>query len=71
MENSDTPKLKAHEILFGLWDVVKEEGNNTDYVKEMICQLELIGIESNTLTKESLKNKLINLLDKLNENNSL
>ena len=67
MAKSDTPK--AHEILFGLWDVVKEEGNNTDYVNEMLCQLELIGIESNTLTKESLKRKLIKLLDKLNENN--
>ena len=69
MAKSDTPTGQAHEILFGLWDVVKAEGNNTNYVNEIFCQLELIGIESNTLTKESLKRKLIKLLDKLNENN--
>jgi len=57
--------MEAHKKLSLLWDEMKEEGNCTDYVDEMISQLETLGTESNTLTKETIRIKLFLLLDKL------
>ena len=60
-------KMEAHKKLSLLWDEMKEEGNYTDYVDEMISQLETLGTQSNTLTKESIRTKLVLLLDKLTQ----
>lgn len=57
--------MKAHEKLSQLWYDMKDEGNSTEYVDEMISQLETLGTESNTLTKETIRIKLFLLLDKL------
>jgi hypothetical protein len=57
--------MKAHEKLSQLWYDMKDEGNCTEYVDEMISQLETLGTETNTLTKEMIRVKLFLLLDKL------
>ena len=49
-----------------LWDEMKKEGNCSEYVKEMCMQLELLGTETNTLTKAMIKNSLEIVLDKIN-----
>ena len=56
---------KAHEQLEKLWDVVKKEGNCTEYVSEMCSQLELLGTETNTLTKQMIHDKLEGVLAKI------
>lgn len=58
--------MKATEKLKDLWDEMKAEGNCTDYVDEMVTQLELLGTETNTLTRTSIRDKVKNLLDKIN-----
>ena len=55
----------AHEKLSQLWYEMKSEGNCIQYVDEMISQLETLGTETNTLTKETIKTKLLTLVDKL------
>ena len=55
----------AHEKLSQLWYDMKAEGNCIQYVDEMISQLETLGTETNTLTKETIKTKLLTLIDKL------
>jgi SpoVK/Ycf46/Vps4 family AAA+-type ATPase len=55
----------AHEKLSQLWYEMKAEGNCIKYVDEMISQLETLGTETNTLTKETIKTKLLTLIDKL------
>ena len=57
--------MKAHEKLSQLWYEMKAEGDCTEYVDEMISQLETLGTETNTITKESIRIKLFFLLDKL------
>ena len=57
--------MKAHEKLSQLWYEMKTEGDCTEYVDEMISQLETLGTETNTLTKERIRIKLFFLLDKL------
>ena len=57
--------MKAHEKLSQLWYDMKDESDCTDYVDEMISQLETLGTETNTLTKETIRIKLFLLLDKL------
>ena len=57
--------MKAHEKLSQLWYDMKDEDNCTEYVDEMISQLETLGTETNTLTKETIRVKLFLLLDKL------
>jgi|LakMenEpi03Aug12_release.lakeMendotaPanAssembly.Ray.scaffolds.fasta_scaffold2699938_2 hypothetical protein len=56
---------KAHEKLSELWYDVKQEGNCIQYVDEMISQLKTLSTETNTLTKETIKTKLLTLVDKL------
>lgn len=55
----------AKQKLQSLWYEMKTEGNCMEYVSEMCTQLELLGTESNTLTKNMIKRKLQNLLSKL------
>ncbi len=55
----------AHEKLYGLWREVLEEGNYKDYVTEMATQLELLGTETNTLTKQMVHDKLEGVLLKV------
>tara|TARA_B100000927_G_scaffold96241_1_gene77649 strand:- start:1262 stop:1459 length:198 start_codon:yes stop_codon:yes gene_type:complete len=55
----------AHEKLYGLWREVLEQGNCKDYVNEMANQLELLGTETNTLTKQMVKDKLEQVLLKV------
>ena len=57
---------KAARNLQDLWHEMKQEGNCTDYVSEMCTQLEILGTESNTLTKDMIKNKLENVIAKIN-----
>lgn len=59
----------ATDSLYELWDVVKTEGNCKEYVNEMFKQLELLGTETNTLTKNMIYNKLNSLKSKLDEIN--
>ena len=56
---------KAHEQLYDLWDVVKKEGDCTEYVNEMRKQLELLGTETNTLTKHMVYDNLVLALNKI------
>lgn len=56
---------KAHEQLYDLWYVVKKEGNCTDYVNEMRKQLELLGTETNTLTRQMVYDNLLVALNKV------
>ena len=55
----------AHEKLSHLLYEMKSECNCIQYVDEMISQLETLGTETNTLTKETIKTKLLTLVDKL------
>ena len=55
MEDKD---IKAVDKLYDLWYKMKREGNCTDYVTELCNQLELLGTETNTLTKLMVKEKL-------------
>ena len=57
----------ATEKLYDLWHVMKAEGNCTDYVDEMMTQLELLGTETNTLTKTMIRDKMVGVLNKINE----
>ena len=59
-------KTTATEKLEILWGAVKKEGNCTDYVFEMCTQLEILGTESNTLTREMIKEKLEIVIAKIN-----
>ena len=56
---------KAHEKLHDLWDVVKKEGDCTEYVNEMRKQLELLGTETNTLTRQMVYDNLVLALSKI------
>ena len=47
------------------WREVLEQGNCKDYVNEMANQLELLGTETNTLTKQMVKDKLEQVLLKV------
>jgi len=51
-------KKKAHEQLSNLYNVVKAEGNCTEYVDEMCAQLRLFGTELNGLTRQMIYDKL-------------
>jgi len=57
--------MKAHEQLDKLYDTVKAEGNCTEYVDEMISQLEIFGTETNSLTIDSVTKKVGVLAGKL------
>ena len=57
--------MKAHEKLSQLWYEMKAEDNCIQYVDEMISQLKTLSTETNTLTKETIKTKLLTLVDKL------
>ena len=57
----------AAQDLQNLWDKMKQEGDCTNYVDEMMTQLELLGTESNTLTKTTIRDKMIGVLNKINE----
>lgn len=59
--------MSAEEKLYNLFDDVKQEGNCKEYVEEMCTQLELFGTESNTLTKQMVKDKLEKVLNKINK----
>lgn len=56
---------KAHEKLYDLWDVMKAEGNSSKYTDEMCTQLELLGTESNSLTRQAIHDKLEKVLNKI------
>lgn len=56
---------KAHEQLYDLWDVVKKEGDCTEYVNEMCKQLELLGTETNTLTRQMVYDNLLLAINKI------
>jgi hypothetical protein len=56
---------KAHEKLYDLWAEVKTEGNSTEYVDEMCTQLKLFGTESNSVTRQSVHDKLEKILTKI------
>lgn len=60
----DTNKT-ASEKLYDLWHQMKAEGSCTDYVKEMCSQLELLGTETNTLTRQMVHDELSKSLDKI------
>jgi hypothetical protein len=55
--------MKAHEKLSQLWYEMKAEDNCIQYVDEMISQLKTLTTETNTLTKETIKTKLLTLVD--------
>lgn len=55
----------SRQKLHDLWYEMKKEGNCMEYVSEMCTQLHLLGTETNTLTKEMVKKKVQNLLNKL------
>ena len=57
--------MKAKDKLYNLFDEVKKEGNCKEYIEEMCSQLELFGTETNTLTKEMVKDKLEKVLNKI------
>jgi len=53
---------KPQDELYDLWYKVKEVGNCTEYVDEMCTQLELLGTETNTLTRQMIHDKLEEVL---------
>ncbi len=55
----------ATEQLTDLWDTMKSEGNCTDYVSEMCTQLELLGTETNSLTRQMIHDKLEKVLNNI------
>ena len=57
--------MKAADKLKELWDVMKKEGNCIEYITEMLTQLELLGTESGSLTKEVIRNKMEKVLKKI------
>lgn len=59
--------MTAKDKLYNLFDEVKKEGNCKEYVAEMCTQLELFGTESNTLTKQMVKDELEKVLYKINK----
>ncbi len=61
------PKLTAAERVVKLYDKVKKDGNCEQYVKEICAQLELLGTETNTLTKLMVRNELTYTLTRINE----
>jgi hypothetical protein len=52
--NTSQATLKLSE----LWDEMKQEGDCTEYVKEMCAQLKLLGTETNTRTKLMVYNRI-------------
>jgi hypothetical protein len=56
---------KAHEKLYDLWFEVKAEGNSTEYIDEMCLQLKFFGTESNSVTRQSVHDKLEKILTKI------
>ena len=59
--------MSAKDKLYNLFEEVKQEGNCKDYVAEMCSQLELFGTETNTLTKQMVKDELEKVLNKINK----
>ena len=59
--------MSAKDKLYNLFKEVKQEGNCKDYVAEMCSQLELFGTETNTLTKQMVKDELEKVLNKINK----
>ena len=57
--------MKAKDKLYNLYAEVKEEGNCKEYVHEMFEQLKMFGTETNTLTKDMVRNGLKELLNNL------
>jgi hypothetical protein len=55
----------AAQQLDELWFKMKAEGNSKEYTKELLVQLELLGTESNTLTRQSLHDSLAEVLNKI------
>jgi hypothetical protein len=62
----ESKKSHATEQLKNLWDKMKSEGNCSEYVAEMCKQLELLGTESNTLTKRMVHNEMTKVIEKIN-----
>lgn len=60
----DTNKT-ASDKLCDLWHVMKAEGNCTDYVKEMCTQLEILGTETNGLTRQMVFDEMSKTLEKI------
>ncbi len=59
--------MSAKDKLYNLFKEVKQEGNCKDYIEEMCSQLELFGTETNTLTKQMVKDELEKVLNKINK----
>ena len=53
--------------LWEAFDEMKKSGNCNAYVGVIADQLQLLGTESNTLTKVSIKEKLLELVEKIDE----
>ena len=59
--------MSAKDKLYNLFKEVNQEGNCKDYIEEMCSQLELFGTETNTLTKQMVKDELEKVLNKKNK----
>lgn len=59
--------MSAKDTLYNLFDEVKQEGNCKDYVIELCNQLELFGTETNTLTRQMVKDEIEKVLNKINK----
>lgn len=57
--------ITAADDLSNLWDKMKAEGNSKEYTKEMLSQLKLLGTESNKLTRQSIHDEMIIVLEKI------
>ena len=59
---------KAHKQLDKLWEVMKREGECTEYVDEMLGQLLTLGTETNTKTKLTILDKMQDVIGSIKKN---
>jgi hypothetical protein len=52
----------AAKKLYDLYVTAKSQENSLDYIDELIDQLSLFGLETNSLTKSHVKDRLENLI---------
>lgn len=53
--------------LYGLYKEAKNQENSLDYIDELIDQLSFFGTETNKLTKEHVRDRLLSVLDSINK----
>jgi response regulator RpfG family c-di-GMP phosphodiesterase len=58
---------KVNKQLEKLWEVMKREGDCTEYVDEMLGQLLTLGTETNTKTKHTILDKMKDVVGNIQE----